>query len=200
MLAGKSSTDALHQALKDDVPEVGFAAAKALWALDDKAGKEALLAVLGGEVKASSGFFTKQKRDAMRLMHTPKPMFILMMKGGAGFAPFPGLGAGISSMVGLLSDPSVSGRAAAALLLGRDKDRSTLDALKDALSDKDWSVRAAAVHSLALRNNPALQPDLEPLLDDKKEAVRLRAAAGYMRLETIKKRGKRKSGSPAVVK
>jgi len=29
-----------------------------------------------GETK--SGFFTKQKRDAMRLMHTPKPMFIVM--------------------------------------------------------------------------------------------------------------------------
>jgi HEAT repeat protein len=194
-LKGKSSTDALHQALKDDVPEVGFAAAKALWALNDPAGKEALLAVLGREMKASSGFFTKQKRDAMRLMHTPKPMFILMLKGGAGFAPVPGLGAGSSSMVGLLSDPSVSGRAAAALLLGRDKDQNTLDALNDALSDKDWSVRAAAVHSLALRNDPSLQPDLEPLLDDKKEAVRLRAAAGYVRLETIKKRGKRKAGS-----
>ena len=94
-LKGKSSSIALHQALKDEVPEVSFAAAKALWALDDPAGKEALLAVLAQETKAKSGFFTKQKRDAMRLMHTPKPMFILMLKSGAGFAPVPGLGAGI---------------------------------------------------------------------------------------------------------
>jgi HEAT repeat protein len=122
----------------------------------------------------------------MRLMHTPKPMFILALKGGAGFVPVPGVGAGISSMLGLLSDPALSGRAAAALLLGRDKDQDTLDALRDALSDKDWSVRAAAVHSLALRNDPALQADLEPLLEDKKEAVRLRAAAGYARLELVK--------------
>ena len=182
----KRSIDALHRALKDEVPEVSFAAAKALWALDDPAGKEALLAVIEREMKTKSGFFTKQKRDAMRLMHTPKPMFILALKGGAGFVPVPGVGAGISSMLGLLSDPALSGRAAAALLLGRDKDQDTLDALRDALSDKDWSVRAAAVHSLALRNDPALQADLEPLLEDKKEAVRLRAAAGYARLELVK--------------
>jgi HEAT repeat protein len=46
-------------------------------------------------------------------------------------------------------------------------------------------VRAAAVHAIALRNNPALAGNLIPLLDDKKEAVRDRAAAGYLRLEAI---------------
>ena len=59
-------------------------------------------------------------------------------------------------------------------------------ALQDALTDKDWSVRAAAVHAIALRNNPALEKDLLPLFEDKKEAVRVRAAAGYLRLESIK--------------
>ena len=88
-------------------------------------------------------------------------------------------------MQGLLTDPGVSGRATAALLLAKDADPATLDALKDALQDKDWSVRAAAAHSLALRDNPALKKDLEPLLSDKKEAVRLRAAAGYLRLSAL---------------
>ena len=50
---------------------------------------------------------------------------------------------------------------------------------------KDWSVRAAAVHAIALRNDPALESSLVPLLEDKKEAVRVRAAAGYLRLESI---------------
>jgi HEAT repeat protein len=199
-LRGKRSQDALRQALKDEVPEVSFAAAKALWALNDPAGKDALRAVLEGETKAKSGFITKQKRDAMRLMHTPKPMFVLMMKSGAGFVPVPGLGAGVASMMGLLTDPALSGRAAAALLLGKDKDPDTIDALRDALSDKEWSVRAAAVHSLALRNDPAMQPDLEPLLDDKKEAVRLRAAAGYARIETVKLKRAAKGKSTATKK
>lgn len=177
---------ALHKALLDDVPEVSFAAARALWALNDADGKAALLAVLSGETRASSGYFAKQKRDAMRMMHTPKTMFLFALRQGASFAPVPGLGAGVSSMQALLSDPGVSGRAASALLLAREKDDQTLQALRDALTDKDWSVRAAGVHSLVLRDDPALESDIRPLLEDKSEPVRLRAAAGYLRLETIK--------------
>jgi HEAT repeat protein len=30
-----------------------------------------------------------------------------------------------------------------------------MTALQDALYDKDWHVRAAAIHSLALQNDPA---------------------------------------------
>jgi HEAT repeat protein len=177
---------ALHKALNDEVPEVSFAAARALWALHDPDGKKALLSILSGETKASSGYFAKQKRDALRLMHTPRTMFLFAVKQGASLAPVPGLGEGVSSMEALLSDPSVSGRATAALLLEKDIDPETLAALKDALKDKDWSVRAAAVHALVLRDEPQLQADIIPLLDDKNEAVRLRAAAGYLRLETVK--------------
>jgi HEAT repeat protein len=113
-------------------------------------------------------------------------MFLFAVRTGAGFAPIPGLGAGVSSMQALLSDPSVSGRATAVLLLEKENDDPTLAALKDALQDKDWSVRAAAVHALVLRDNPAFESDIVPLLDDKTEGVRLRAAAGYLRLETVK--------------
>ena len=185
-LKNSQSIPALHKALNDEVPEVSFAAARSLWALNDPEGKTALLAILSGESKASSGYLAKQKRDALRMMHTPKTMFLFAVRTGAGFAPVPGLGEGISSMQALLSDPSVSGRATAALLLEKDTDPQILAALKEALVDKEWSVRAAAVHALVLRGDPRFQPDITPLLDDKTEAVRLRAAAGYLRLETIK--------------
>src|SRR5712692_2967051 len=183
-LKNKNTVPALQRALDDDVPEVSFAAAKALWTLNEPVGRDALISVLSGETKTSSGFVTKQKRDALRMMHMPKTMFALRQ--GIGFAPVPGLGAGVSSLQGILSDPGVSGRAATALLLGPDKDPKVLEALQDALADKDWSVRAAAAHSIALRNDPALEKDLLPLLDDKKEEVRVRAAAGFLRLEWIK--------------
>ncbi len=185
-LKNSRTNDALHKALNDDVPEVSFAAARALWGLKDPSGKESLLSILSGETKASSSFFTKQKRDGLRMMHTPKTMFMFAVKTGAGLAPVPGLGAGVSSMQGLLTDPGVSGRATAALLLGQDKDQQTLAALRDALTDKDWSVRAAAVHSISLRNDASLQADILPLLSDNKEPVRLRAASGYLRLQTMK--------------
>jgi HEAT repeat protein len=181
----KPAIAVLHTALGDSTPEVSFAAAKALWALNDPAGKQALLAVLAGDNKTASGFFSKEMRQAIRMMHTPRTTILYMMRQGAGFAPVPGLGIGISSMQQILSDPNVSGRATAALLLGKDKDKATLDALEDALIDKDFRVRAAAVHALALRNDPALRARLEPLIDDDKAEVRLRAAAALLRLSAI---------------
>ncbi len=191
------TTLSLHTALNDAVPEVSFAAARALYSLNDPEGKAALLTVLENESKASSGFLTRQKRDALRMMHTPRTMFLFAVRTGAAFAPVPGLGAGVSSMQALLSDPATSGRAAAALLLGKEKDAPTLAALHDALSDKDWPVRAAAVHSLALQDDPARQAEIAPLIDDKSEQVRLRAAAGYVRLEAIKNAPKPPPKPPA---
>ena len=179
------ATAALRTALDDAVPEVSFAAARALWARRDSAGRAELLAVLGGESKSSSKFLSKQKRQALRMMHTPRTTFLFAVQHGVGFIPVPGLGLGVASMQGILGSSGVPGRALAALLLGADRDPATLEALRDALSDKDWSVRAAAVHSMSLRNDPALKKELEPLLQDDNEAVRLRAAAGCLRLSAI---------------
>jgi HEAT repeat protein len=191
------ATAALLRALNDDVPEVSFAAAKVLFARHDPAGRQALMAVLSKESKASSNFFSTQKRTALRMMHTPRTTFLFAMRQGIGFAPVPGLGEGIASMQGILTDSGVSGRATSALLLGNDKDPAVLEALKDALSDKDASVRAAAVHSLSLRNDPALMKDLEPMLQDDKEPVRLRAAAAYLRLTAIQTAARKRKGAAA---
>jgi len=192
------ATAALRTALEDTVPEVSFAAARALWARHDRAGRAALLAVLGGENKTSSNFFSKQKRDALRMMHTPRTTALFAVQHGVGFIPVPGLGVGVASMQGILASSGVPGRALAALLLGADRDPATVEALRDALADKDWSVRAAAVHSISLRNDPALQKELEPLLQDDHEAVRLRAAAGYLRLSAIAASARMKRRSSAV--
>jgi HEAT repeat protein len=195
-LKNKRTVGALLTALNDDAPEVAFAAAKALYSLKDPAGKAELVSVLSGETKTSSSFMTKQKRDALRLLHTPRPLFFFALKTGAGIAPVPGLGEGISSVEGILSDPSVSGRAATALLLATEKDPEILQALLEARSDKDASVRAAVVHAIALRNDPALEGNLIPLLDDPKAAVRFRAAAAYLRLELVKAKPPAKKPAP----
>jgi len=181
----KNTAPALKKALADPVPEVSFAAAKALYVLKDPDGEEALLSILAKELKTSSSFITKQVRDSLRLLQTPKPLMMLAIKTGVGFAPVPGLGEGISSLQGILSDPGMSGRAATALLLAPEKDPRVEAALIDCLDDKEGSVRAAGCHGLALRNKKSLEEKLIPLLDDKKPAVRLRAAAGCLRLESI---------------
>jgi HEAT repeat protein len=194
-LKTRQAIQALKQALKDPAPEVSFAAAKSLWTLNDPAGKQALLSVLAGESRTSSGFFSKEMRDAMRMMHTPRTTFIYAARQGVGFAPVPGLGMGISSMQQILMDPGVSGRAAAALLLERDKDPATTAALENALFDKDWRVRAAAVHSLAMRNDPRLRPEIEPIIEDDKEEVRLRAAAALLRLSAVQAKFKARAAA-----
>jgi HEAT repeat protein len=177
---GPQALEALRDALNDDVPEVSFAAAKALWGVRDDAGRQALLAILGGETKTSSNFLSKQKREALRTLRSRRALLLFAMHRSIGFAPVPYLGVGVASMQALLNDPSVSGRATAALMLAHERDQATLDALRDALTDEDWSVRASAVHALALRRAPRLKTDLAPLLDDENQAVRLRAAAGYL--------------------
>lgn len=184
----KEAMEALHQELKDPVPEVSFAAAKALWNLNDHQGELALLSVVEGETKTSSGYISVEMRNALRMMHTPTTTFLFAVRQGIGFVPVPGLGQGIASMQALLTDPGISGRAAAVLLLGKDKDPALLPALRDAIHDKNWTVRAAAVHAMAIRDNPALLQDLAPLVEDDKEGVRLRAAAGYLRLSAIAKK------------
>jgi HEAT repeat protein len=194
----KATIEALHKMLKDAVPEVSFAAAKALWGLNDHAGELALLSVVEGESKTASGYVTAEMRQAMRMMHTPTTTFLFAVRQGVGFIPVPGLGQGITSMQALLTDPGISGRAAAVLLLSKDKDPVLLPALRDALHDKNWTVRAAAVHAIAVRDDPALRKDLAPLLQDEKEGVRLRTAAGYLRLSSVQ--ASAAAGRPAAKK
>jgi HEAT repeat protein len=124
------------------------------------------------------------------MMHTPRTTFLFAVQQGVGFVPVPGLSGGVASMQAILASSAVPGRASAALMLGADRDPATIDALRDALTDSDSSVRAAAVHSMSLRNDPALKKELEPLLADDKEPVRLRAAAGYLRLSAIEARAR----------
>jgi HEAT repeat protein len=186
-LKDKGTADMLDKALHDVAPEVSFAAAKALFGLDDPRGRSALLAILEREAKTQSSFLTAEKRDTLRLVHIPKGMMLFAIKNGIGFAPVPGLGAGVSSMQEIMSDNGVSGRATTAVLLANDPSPQVLEGLKEALTDKDASVRAAVAHAIAARNDPALMPLLLPLFDDAKEAVRLRAAAGYLRLAWIVK-------------
>ena len=68
-----------------------------LWTLNEPVGRDALISVLSGETKTPSGFIiTKQKRDALRMLHIPKTMFMFGLKQGVDFAPVPGSLSGIT--------------------------------------------------------------------------------------------------------
>jgi HEAT repeat protein len=183
-LKSPRAIEALKGALDDTLPEVRFAAAKVLFKLNDPAGRMALIAVLEGRMKTSSGFISEQVREQMRLLETPRPLLIIAMKQGIGFAHVPYLDTGVSLIVRVTADSGRSARAATALLLGNDRDDpEVIPAFRKALQDKDASVRAAAVQAIALRDELSLKEDVARLLSDKNQNVRLRAAAGYLRLE-----------------
>lgn len=175
----------LKKALQDPVPEVDFAAAKVLYQLQDPDGVEFLLEVVSKETKASSSYFSKEKRKTIRLLHTPTQLFTTIAIGAAGFAPVPGLGFGLSSANGILSAADSSARAASLLVIGNSRDPDLVDTVQTTLSDKDWSVRAAAAHLVAMHPFPQFRKNLIALLDDDKGAVRVRAAAAYLRLQPL---------------
>src|SRR5215467_3018614 len=194
----KKAVPVLQQALDGDIPEVGFAAARALLQMDDPAGEEAVLQVLAKQKKTSSGLITREKREATHMLNDHPGLLKYAAREGIGFAPIPGLGIGMASAHELMGSSGVSGRAMAALLLAKQKDQESLDALRDALADSDWSVRSAAVHSLALRDSGEALDDIAPLLDDNKPAVRVRAAAAYLRLERVNSRPRRRDAARTI--
>jgi hypothetical protein len=182
-LNDKTRLDLVKSALSDEVPEVAFAAAKALYALKDPAGVKALQSIYEGETKARSSYFKKEMRDSLRSMKTPRSAFLFAMKNGVGFVPVPGVGAGYNALLGVLSDAEFSARAVSLLTVCGTKNPACDELLKTAFDDDDWSVRAAAIHVVTSERLRTLEPKLAGLLEDRKTKVRLRAAAGYLRLE-----------------
>ena len=187
MMVGPSDNtiDVLKGALKDPAPEVSFAAAKALFVLNDPAGAKALIAVMNGDAKTTSGLIAQQKLEASEILHDPDKATTFIIEKGFVLAPIPGLGAGIGLLEALFKKKD-SGRAATTRLLSTSDSPEVRQALRKALSDKEPAVRAAAVEVNALRNDPSVLDDVVPLLQDKNEMVRLWASSGYLRLAGLK--------------
>jgi HEAT repeat protein len=183
VLKNERGIAALKTAMNDEVAEVRFASATALFRLNDPSGREFLMGVLNGETKISSGVVAMQMREAKRTMRTPSALTMVAVKQGTSFAPVPGLGAGFSATQKIMAHRKLSSRAATALLLGKDKDPNVINALRNALTDKDASVRAAATEALTMVGDADVAALFVPLLNDKSQAVRLRAAAGYLQME-----------------
>jgi HEAT repeat protein len=74
-------------------------------------------------------------------------------------------------------------------VLAKDPDPDTTKALADAVGDKNWVVRAAALEALSGRGDPSVLDTVELYLFDDKDAVKYTAAAAVLRLSAIKKSG-----------
>jgi len=203
--------DAALRALKDDKPEVRAAAAQALgdmkakdtigrlWemrtdtdggviiaaahaliTLGDNRGFNVYYAILTGELKSGQGLLAEQKK----MLNDPKKLAQFGFEQGIGFIPFAGLGYSAFKMV--TKDTASPVLAAAALVLAKDPDPQSGQALATAATDnKSWIVRAAALNAIALRGETSLRPAAESGLQDDKEEVRYSAAAAVIRLTDL---------------
>ncbi len=183
-----ASIPALKKCLQDDTtPEVTFAAAKALYNMHDPAGENWLVDVYNGEEKAKSPMLRAQMRKFVGNFHSIESAGTFIVTSGIGYVPVPGVGAGFSAAMGLLNDPDLTPRAVSLIMLAREKNAKADGLLREGLTDKDWTVRAAAAQMIAFTARSGMREALVPLFDDKTEKVRFRAAGAYLHLALISK-------------
>ena len=182
----RRSIPKLRKALDDPAPEVSFAAAKALWSMGDRSGREIFIRILSGEKSSSPGLIKGEVEATKKELEDKKKLAIIGATEAASslFGP---AGFGIKILEEVTRDRSASARAMSAILLAHDTSLDGLRELQDALSDKNWIVRAAAAQALGTRRHRDQIQYLRPLLDDDKPAVRFMAAASILRLSSGKK-------------
>jgi HEAT repeat protein len=184
-LGDKARIGVAKAALDDEVPEVVFAAARTLFKLGLPEAREVLLSILEKETKAESSFIRDKLRGVVRKMRTPKSALLFSFQQGIRMAPLPGLGEGVSAMSAMLFDAEFSTRASALLLLSREQSPNVRKAVEGSLNDGEWSVRAAAIQALAQWGIPSYRRQLALFFNDDNRKVRYRAAAAYLRLESL---------------
>lgn len=175
-LGSTSYIPALKKAMSDKDLHVALAAAHALHLVHDDSAYEVYYAVLTGERKGD-GLIAEQ----MDTLRDPKKLAELGFGEGIGFVPFAGIG--WDAFRAIKKTDSSPVRAAAASVLGDDRDQKSGEALINAMGDKNWLVRVAALEALAKRNDPALLGRIEASLFDSKKEVRYTAAAVVLRLK-----------------
>jgi HEAT repeat protein len=182
-MKAKGALPRLNEMFNDKDAGVIMAAAHALIELGDNRGYNVYYAILTGERKSGASLMDEQKK----MLSDPKKMAQFGFEQGIGFIPFAGLGYGAFKMA--TKDTTSPVLAAAALMLAKDPDPKSGEALATAAStNKSWIVRAASLNSIALRGQTSLLPAAESGLQDDKEEVRYSAAAAVIRLTDLSAR------------
>jgi HEAT repeat protein len=170
----------LRRALDDDEPQVAYNAALVLWRLHDDSGEDLLIAVADGDRRPNASLIKGSKHRAANDLRSPKKLAEITIEAGAGFA-FTGGGAGVKAVEYAGKSGSAKLRAAAIDQLAEQHTDEVQTALVEALTDDEPAVRAAAVKGLGRWPGPETARQIEPLFGDNKVAVRLVAAAAYLR-------------------
>src|SRR5882672_7271910 len=179
-LQAQASQPALRALLDDESPGVEFAAANALWKMGDRSGRGIFIATLSGENKGD-GLVKSTVKSNFAKYSDPKSLAMTGVKEAAGafLGPLP---MGITIAQELMKDHTAAARAECAALLAKDASPEAVRELTQALTDKNWAVRAAAAQALAASPGKVSPDVFGPLLNDDNGTVRDIAAAGTIRL------------------
>lgn len=170
----------LQKLLDDPVPEVAYAAGRALYLAGDLEGKGLLEDMYARERKATSGAVKNKTREMKRDFSTPTRAFLSTVKYGIGFMPVPGVGMGYAATQEMLGAVELSPRAAILLMFVGRNDPMAPQMAVQGLNDEDYSVRATAALSVARLRLKHNLPDLVRLMEDKKRQVQFTAAGAYV--------------------
>jgi HEAT repeat protein len=190
----------LKAALKDNAPEVSFAAAVGLWKMNDRSGESILYAVLAGDRKVKQGAVGSGLHQADQDLHSPSKLAEIGAEQGA-YALLGPVGFGVDAFRMMhKGNNGNSPRVLTATLLADDKSEATMQQFVDALDDRDSFVRTAAARELGDYRGKQVTDALQGAFDDPKPVVRLTAAASYILASqpvTAKAKPRHRNGTPS---
>ena len=178
-LGSPESVLKLENLLTDKDISVALAVGHALVQLKSNSGYDVYYSLVAGVRKGSTSPITEELNQMKTLSRAVRFAF----DQGVGFLPYGGYG--MEAVHAWKKRSTAPTRAAAARELAGDPDPRSGRALAKAVSDKDWSVRAAAIEAIAKRGDTALLVDIVPAMSDRKDVVRYSAAAAVLRLGRI---------------
>jgi HEAT repeat protein len=169
-MQSRMSIPSLKLASDDQDPAVALAAAHSLLQLNDDAGYEVYYEILTGERKMGKGVLAQAAA-----FKDPKKLADIGFHEVLGFVPFGGISWQAFTMVRKKGDSSPA-RAAAATVLAKDRDPKTTRALLNAVGDKNWIIRAAALQALGKGGDFSVLNTVELYLSDDEGDVKYIAA------------------------
>jgi hypothetical protein len=171
---------ALQRVLDDDNAQVAYTAAITLWKMHDYSGQDLLTAVAVGDRKAAPGLMKSEKHKAAKDLHSPKTLTMIAVNQGSGYflGPF---GVGLKAIEVVNKGGGAAPRAGALDQLALQHTDEVHEVLVEGLTDDEPAVRAAAAKGLGRWQDETTERLVLPMFGDNHLAVRLTAAATYLR-------------------
>ena len=172
-------TTDLRRMLDDKEPQVDFAAATALWKMNDRSGEDVLIAVVDGDRRTGAGLVGGTMHTMDRDLHNPGELARLGAMQGASMLLGP-FGFGIAAIEYMRKNGGDAARVSAVEEIAENHTAPIRARLIAALGDRDVAVRTAAAKALASYHEPEVAPALANDFEDAKAPVRLTSAASYL--------------------